>query len=112
MKIDDDDPPAPGAPQDKPDQTDLKDQVIRTVARSEEITRYFANDLEELVDLTHIDLADEFQIPLEYYQKPEDIIPMLFDDLERLLRDGLITGFHLILRDRNLDLNTGAYPVR
>ncbi len=111
MKIDDD-PLAPGALDDKQDQADIKDQVILTVARSEQIARYFANDLEELVDLTRIDLADELQIPLEYYQKPEDIIPLLFDDLERMLRYGLITGIHLILRDRNLDLNTGAYPVR
>jgi hypothetical protein len=37
---------------------------------------------------------------------------MLYADLAHLLRDGLITGIHLVLSERELDPDSQAYPLR
>jgi len=87
--------------------------VPSIISRSEHIALYFADDLEEFLRLTNIDLADELHIPLDYSQDPRDIIAMLYDDLSHMLRDELITGIHLLLSDRTPDPNKGgAYPVK
>lgn len=113
-KAEDDVPPGNrGAAGDKPPDPDKKERVFkRTVKGTDEMARYVTNDLEELVELTHVNLSDELQIPLEYYHRQEDIIALLMDDLSRMLRDELITGIHILLRDRNFDIGSGAYPVR
>ena len=94
------------------DETSFTSVIPGIVARSEHIAHYFADDLEEFLRLTHVNLAEELQIPPEYSQDPRDIVAMLYDDLSHMLRDELITGIHLLLSDSKLDPNTGAYPVR
>lgn len=94
------------------DETTFSTVVPSIIARSEHIALYFADDLEEFLHLTHVDLADELHIPSEYSQNPRDIVSMLYDDLSHMLRDELITGIHLLLCDSQLDPNTSAYPVR
>lgn len=82
------------------------------ITRSEQIAHYFADDLEEFLRLTHIDLAKELQIPYGYSHDSRDIVSLLYDDLSHMLRDELITGIHLLLSDNRLDSSTGAYLVR
>lgn len=82
------------------------------IARSHEVALYFAEDLLQLVNAANIDLASEFQVPLEYSQDPKDIVDMLYEDIAHMLRNGLITGMHLILSDSDMDKGTNAYKVR
>jgi hypothetical protein len=82
------------------------------ITRSHEVALYFAEDLLKLVNTATIDLAREFQIPLEYSQDPQDIIDMLYEDIAHMLRDGLINGIHLIISDNEMDKGTNAYKVR
>src|SRR5258708_39646384 len=86
--------------------------VPRTVTQSEQIARYFTEDLLQFVHDTNINLASELQIPSDYPQNTEEVIWMLFDDLSHMLRDRLITGVHLLLSEPDRDPNTHAYPLR
>ena len=86
--------------------------VPRIVTKSDQIAHYFVDDLEKLVDIAHIDLVEVLQIPIDYSQDASDIILMLHEDLSHMLRDQLITGIHLLLSDKDMDANTGAYPLR
>ena len=89
----------------------------RIVTQTEQIARYFSEDLSKFVEDTNIDLIRELQIPPEYAEingdlDNETIVEMLFDDIAHMLRDTLITGVHLLLSERQIDANTGAYPLR
>lgn len=86
--------------------------VPSIITQSDQIALYFADDLEEFVRLTHTDLATELKIPDDIAHNSRDIIIMLYEDISHMLRDGLITGIHLLLSDRNLDVGTNAYYVR
>ena len=86
--------------------------VPSIITQSDQIALYFSEDLEELVHLTGIDLAETFQIPLDYFHDPKDIITLLYEDIAHMLRDGLITGIHLIFSDSVMDKGTNAYLVR
>ncbi len=85
--------------------------VPRIMTQSQEIARYFTDDLKQFLKDTRINLARELQIPPEYTHDQDILVEMLFDDLTHMLRDGLITGIHLLLSDPNPDKNTGAYPL-
>jgi hypothetical protein len=86
--------------------------VPRIITQSEQIARYFIEDLTELVKLTNIDLITTLDIPSEYARSVDDILSMLFDDLSHMLRDSLITGVQLLLSEPKVDPNTHAYPLR
>jgi hypothetical protein len=86
--------------------------VPSILSRNEHIAQFFTADLEAFLQLTHLDLANELQLPPDYFQDPRDIIAMLYDDLTHMLQDELIIGIHLLLSDNALDPNSGAYPVR
>ena len=94
------------------DQTAQSVVIPSIVTRSESIALYFADDLEEFLRLSHIDLARELHIPSDYSHDPKDIVELLYDDLSHMLRDELITGIHLLLSDDEQDPNTGSYLVR
>jgi len=85
--------------------------VPRSMTQSQEIARYFIDDLKQFLKDTRIDLARELQIPPEYTHDQDILVEMLFDDLTHMLRDGLITGIHLLLSDPEPDKNTQAYPL-
>ncbi len=86
--------------------------VPRIITQSQQIARYFAEDLLQFLKDTKINLAEELQIPPEYTQDPLELVEMLYDDLAHLLRDGLITGVHLLLSEQVVDKTTHAYPLR
>jgi hypothetical protein len=76
------------------------------------IARYFAQDMEEFVRRTHVNLAQMLMLPDEYTHDSQDIIAMLYEDISHMLRDQLIIGIHLLLAECEIDPNTGAYPLR
>ncbi len=85
----------------------------RVMTQTEQIARYFIEDLSHFIHLSNIDLKRELQIPSEYTDKIEEIIEKLYDDLAHMLREGLITGIHLLLSEPKPDPNNkGAYPLR
>jgi hypothetical protein len=86
--------------------------VPTVITQSDQIALYFSEDLEELVRVAGINLAEAFQIPMDYSHDPRDIITLLYEDIAHMLRDGLITGIHLILSDNQTDKGTNAYLVR
>jgi hypothetical protein len=86
--------------------------MSHTRTQSDQLARYFAEDLEQLVSLAKINLAKEFGFPPEYPSSNQDVIDMLYEDLAHMLRGNLITGIHLVLREPHADPNTGFYPVR
>lgn len=97
--------------------TDVKETVKatvvpRTIAQSEQIARYFTEDLEKFIDESHINLMRELEIPSDYAQDTGEIIQMLFDDLSHMLRDSMIIGIHLLLGEPSVDPNTHTYPLR
>lgn len=85
--------------------------IPRIMTQSQEIARYFTDDLNQFLKDTRINLAKALEIPSEYTQDEDMLVEMLFDDLTHMLRDGLITGIHLLLSDPNPDKNTRAYPL-
>ncbi|HTK12125.1 MAG TPA: hypothetical protein VL485_33445 [Ktedonobacteraceae bacterium] len=84
----------------------------RVMTQTEQIARYFTDDLTQFVHIANLDLAHELEIPAEEAGDTQEIIEMLFDDLSHMLREGLITGIHLLLSEPRVDANTGAYPLR
>jgi len=86
--------------------------VPRIITQSEQIARYFTEDLEKFVEQSHIDLIKVLEIPPDQAYSTRDVIYMLFDDISHMLRDGLITGIHLLLANPDIDKNLHAYPLR
>jgi hypothetical protein len=86
--------------------------VPRTISRSEQIARYFIDDLERFVDNSYINLQYALSIPPEEAQDSREVLFKLFDDLSRMLRDSMIIGIHLLLSDPDVDPNTHAYLLR
>ena len=82
------------------------------ITRSDEVAVLFTDDLENLVNITGLDLAEAFQIPYELSHDPKDIITMLHEDIAHMLRDSLITGIHMIFSDDEMDKGTNEYLVR
>jgi len=91
----------------------VKTQVTPRVAtQSEQVARYFVDDLTHFVQDTNIDLIKELDIPSEDNISNSEAIEMLFEDLAHMLRDNIITGIHLLLSDPQRDPNSGAFPLR
>jgi hypothetical protein len=86
--------------------------VPRVVTQSEQVARYFTEDLTYFLQETGINLLDELHIPTEYAHSNREALEMLYDDLAHMLRDQLITGIQLLLAEPKLDPNTHAYPLR
>ncbi len=86
--------------------------VPRTIAQSEQIARYFTEDLEKFIADTHIDLIRQLDIPPSFARKDKTVINKLFSDLSHMLRDSMITGIHLLLSNPEIDVNTHFYPLR
>ncbi|SRR5260221_3386726 len=86
--------------------------VPRTIAQSEQIARYFTEDLEKFIADTHIDLMRQLDIPPSFARKDKAVINKLFSDLSHMLRDSMITGIHLLLSNPEIDVNTHSYPLR
>src|SRR6266571_2943562 len=84
------------------------------MTQTEQIARYFTDDLSHLIDLANIDLIKELEIPPDsgFGVTRQEIIEMLYDDLTHMLRERLITAIHLLLSKPQRDPNTGAYPLR
>ena len=88
-------------------------QLILT--QTEQIARYFTDDLSRLADLANLNLIKELEIPSDprgFSLSRKDIINMLYEDLTHMLRERLITAIHLLLSEPQSDPNTGAYPLR
>lgn len=86
--------------------------VARIVTQSEQIARYFTEDLTHFIDETNFNLIEELQIPSEYARSSEEAIELLYDDLSHMLRDRVITGIHLLLSEQKIDPNSQSYPLR
>jgi len=86
--------------------------VPRVITQSEQVARYFTEDLTYFLRETGINLLDELQIPTDYAHSDREALEMLYDDLAHMLRDQLITGIHLLLAEPKLDPNMHAYPLR
>lgn len=86
--------------------------VPRAIAQSEQIARYFTEDLEKFLADTHINLIRQLSIPSHFAQSSREVLVMLSDDLAHMLRDSMITGIHLLLSNPNIDPNTRAYALR
>ncbi len=82
------------------------------IVQSEQIARYFTEDLLHLVNIADINIAKELQVPDGYSHAREELIEMLYDDLSHMLRNGLITGIHLLLSEPEPDKNVNAYVLR
>jgi hypothetical protein len=85
--------------------------VPRTIAQSEQIARYFTEDLEKFIADTHIDLMRQLDIPPSFARNDKAVISKLFSDLSHMLRDSMITGIHLLLSKAEIDVNTHCYPL-
>lgn len=84
----------------------------RSITHSEQIARYFTEDLTYFLQETGFSLLKELQIPTEYARSNREVVEMLYDDLAHMLRARLITGIHLLLAEPRLDPNSQAYPLR
>ncbi|HVU66100.1 MAG TPA: hypothetical protein VHD63_03185 [Ktedonobacteraceae bacterium] len=84
------------------------------LTKNEQIARYFIQDLTHFIRLTSIDLIKELEIPPDpdYSGSQEDVLALLYEDLTHMLREGLITGIHLLLSESQPDQNTGRYLLR
>ena len=86
--------------------------VPRTITQSEQISRYFIEDLEKFIADTHINLMRQLDIPASFALNDKALIDKLFADLSHMLRDSMITGIHLLLSNPEVDRNTHSYPLR
>ncbi len=84
------------------------------MTQTEQIAGFFIDDLTHFIHLTNIDLLKELEIPREpdYSGSREDILHLLYEDLTHMLREGLISGIHLLLSESQPDANTGRYMLR
>lgn len=88
---------------------------LSTVTYAEQIARYFFDDVSNFLRETGINFATYLQLPpdSDYPTELDELMEMLYDDLAHMLRDHLITGFHLLLSEPNPDPNiNNAYPLR
>lgn len=86
--------------------------VPRAIVQSEQIARYFTEDLEKFLADTHIDLIRQLSIPPYFARSSREALAKLSDDLAHMLRDSMITGIHLMLSHPEIDRNINAYPLR
>lgn len=86
--------------------------VPRAIAQSEQIARYFTEDLDKFLADTHIDLVRQLGIPPHFARSSREVLVKLSDDLGHMLRDSMITGIHLLLSNPDVDTSTGAYALR
>ncbi len=93
-------------------QTVIAQVTPRTVTQSDQIARYFTDDLKNFVRETNINLVEELDIPSEHNLSSSEAIEMLYEDLAHMLREGIITGIHLLLSEPQRDPNSGAFPLR
>lgn len=88
---------------------------LSTVTYAEQIARYFFDDVSDFLQKTGINFATYLQLPAnsDYPTELEELMEMLYDDLAHMLRDHLITGFHLLLSEPKPDPSmNNAYPLR
>lgn len=77
---------------------------------TEQVAAYFFEDLKDFVQKTRINLEQELCATQEFPESSEMFLMLLCADIERLLREGFITGMTLILSDKP-DAD-GKYNVR
>jgi hypothetical protein len=87
--------------------------VPRVATKTQQISRYLADDLCGLVEDAQIDLKDSLGMPPDGYTTTDEFLAHLIcNDIEQMLRDGLITGVHFLLSEDTQDPNTGFYNLR
>jgi hypothetical protein len=87
--------------------------IPRIVTQSQQIARYFTDDLKYFLRETGFDLIKYLDIPDDYPQDTDEVIEMLYEDTSHLIRDKLITGINLLISDPDPDPNLrGAYRLR
>lgn len=96
---------------------DTTEEIVTqlVLTQTEQIARYFTEDLSRLADLANLNLIKELAIPPDprgFSLARKDIIQMLYEDLTHMLRERLITAIHLLLSEPQSDPNTGVYPLR
>lgn len=85
----------------------------RVATKTQQVAHYLAEDLDSFVEQTNLDLARWLGIPRDQYVGGVNyLVDLLFDDVERMLRERLITGLHLILSEPEPDKNTHMYTMR
>ena len=85
----------------------------RVGTRTQQLTRYLADDLHMLVKDGQIDLAYWLGIPpSEYITDSEFLADIICNDIEQILRDGFIRGVHFLLSDTQPDPMSGCYNLR
>ena len=80
--------------------------------KAPEVSRAMARDFVALVVGSRLDVASALQAPAsEYVAEPSVFVELLAHDLDRLLRDGLILGAHLLLADPQADPSGQSEPL-
>jgi hypothetical protein len=83
------------------------------VGQPELVAHALADDLLFLIPRMRLDLADLLGIPTDaFLSQGEDLIEELCDDVERMLRLGLLAAVHLLLCEPTPDPTTGSSIVR
>jgi hypothetical protein len=101
---------------DQTQDTTIAIQIERTqtetsaLTATEQVAAYFFEDLKDFVQQTRINLEQAVCDTQEFPDAPEMFLTLLCADIERLLREGFITGMTLILSDQP-DAD-GKYLVR
>jgi hypothetical protein len=86
-----------------------------TATRTQQVARYFADDLRDLIREANIDLPYWLEIPPEeqdYLLSSEDLAELLCNDIEQMLRDKLISGVHFMLSELQPDPNTNKFNLK
>jgi hypothetical protein len=89
--------------------------ITITATRTQQVARYFADDLRYLIQEAQIDLPYWLEIPPEeqdYLLSSEDLAELLCNDIEQMLRDKLINGVHFMLSELQPDPNTNKYNLK
>ena len=80
--------------------------------KAPEVSRAVARDFVALVTGARLDVAQALAAPAsEYVAEPSVFVELLLHDLDRLLRDGLILGVHLLLADPLADPSGQSEPL-
>ncbi len=86
--------------------------VTQTMTITEQIARFFADDLLKIVRQANIDIARSLGANGEdYLTDPDQLIWLLCNDLEQMLADGLINRVHFMLCEEEPGGTGGAYRV-
>ncbi len=84
-------------------------------SKPQQVARYLADDLQDLIRTTRLPLADALGIPpssrSRYVRNPEHLVDLLFNDITRMLVDRLVTCVHLLLSEPKMDANVRAYKL-